>query len=99
MNEPINQIELFVISSSMHVEVNSQEESIYTQIINKKRESRAMQTPDNLREKPAKGKSHSAKREIPLMQRDNKEFFTVYYRFNSLRFDPLQERSALIAER
>jgi len=39
-------------------------------------------------------------REIPLSQRDYKEFSTLYYKFNSLRFDLVQrrKRSAFIAE-
>ena len=34
-------------------------------------------------------KNHGAKREIPLNQRDYKEFSTLYYKFNSLGLDPL----------
>jgi len=34
-------------------------------------------------------------REIPLNQRDYKEFSTLYYRFNFLGFDPVPKRKRL----
>jgi len=43
-----------------------------------------MQISGNLRGKPAEEKNHGEKREIPLNQRDYKEFSALYYRFNSL---------------
>jgi len=43
-----------------------------------------MQTPNNLDENPQRGKNHGAKREIPLNQKDYKEFSALCYRFNSL---------------
>ena len=59
-----------------------------------------MRTPENLRRKPAEGKRHSAKREIPLNHRDYNEFSALCYKFNSLRFDSLPKRKilAFIAE-
>ena len=60
-----------------------------------------MQTPNNLDENPQRGKNYGAKREIPLNQRDYKEFSALCYRFNSLWFDPLpkKKRLAFITER
>jgi len=45
-------------------------------------------------------KLQSKEREIPLNQRDYKEFSAFYYKFNSLGFDPLprKKKSAFITE-
>ena len=44
-----------------------------------KRESKAIQTTENLHAKPAEGKNQDVKREISLNQRDYKEFPALYY--------------------
>ena len=67
------------------VEVNSSGKFIYTHFVREK--NGAMQTPENLREKPAERKNHDAKREISLNQKDYKEFSALCYKFNSLWFD------------
>jgi len=64
-----------------------------------KRKSRAMQTLENLHEKSSEGKTtveREREREIPLNQRDYKEFSVLYYRFNFLSFNPLQKRKRSI---
>ena len=67
-----------------------------------KRKNEVTQTLDNLREKSTEGKNYSAKneRDIPLNQSDYKEFSTLCYRFNSIRFDSLsrKKRLSFIAE-
>ena len=64
---------------------------------NCKRESRATQTLENLHEKSTEGKTTvKREKEIPLKQRDYKKFSALYYRLNSLGFDPLQKRKSLI---
>ena len=45
--------------------------------------------------KNLQGKNHGENREILLNQRDYKEFSTLYYRFNSLGFDPFYRFNSL----
>ena len=57
------------------------------------------ETPENY-VKILKGKNHGAERENSLNQRDKNEFSMLYYKFDSLGFDPLlrRKRSIFAAE-
>jgi len=60
----------------------------------RERETRTTQISENLREKPAVGKSAKREREILLMQEDYNGCSKLYYRFNSLGF-PLVQREGI----
>ena len=59
-----------------------------------------MQALENLCENPAKGKTRGEKRDSTKSERLQGILSALYYRFNSVEFDPLQKKNSdFIAER